>query len=91
MIDFMMKARKENKAIKIRFGRVLFSGSSGVGKTSFYKLLMSRSRSEQHISTGLVQSEQVIAAVKVDVNSKDDCVELLELNIDNEISNFIRF
>ena len=85
MIDFMIEARKQNKTMKVRYGRVLFSGSSGAGKTSFYKLLMNRNRSEQHISTGLAQSEQAVAAVKVDAYSKDECVEFCELNIKNEI------
>ena len=85
MIDFMLKARKQNKTLKVRYGRVLFSGSSGAGKTSFYKLLLNRCRSEQHISTGLVQSEQVVAAVKVDVRSRDKHVELYELDIKHEI------
>lgn len=85
MIDFMLKARKQNKTLKVRYGRVLFSGSSGAGKTSFYKLLLNRCCSEQHISTGLVQSEQVVAAVKVDVRSRDKHVELYELDIKHEI------
>ena len=85
MIDFMIEARKHNKTIKVRYGKVLFSGSSGAGKTSFYKLLMNRKRSKHHISTGLVQSEQVVAAVKVDVRRKDEFVELYELNIKEEI------
>ena len=88
MIDFMLKARKEKKTLKVRYGRVLFSGSSGAGKTSFYKLLLNRCRSEQHISTGLAQSEQVIAAVKVDVRSRDKHVELYELDIEHEILKF---
>ena len=85
MIDFMLKARKQNKTLKVCYGRVLFSGSSGAGKTSFYKLLLNRCRSEQHISTGLAQSEQVVAAVKVDVRNRDKHVELYELDIKHEI------
>ena len=85
MIDFMQKARKENKTLKVRYGRVLFSGSSGAGKTSFYKLLLNRCCSKQHVSTGLAQSEQLVAAVKVDVHSKDKHVELYELDIKREI------
>ena len=85
MIDFMIKARKQNKTIKVRYGRVLFSGSSGAGKTSFFKLLMNRKCNAQHISTGLVKSEQVIAAVKVDIHTKDQCVEFNELDIKTEI------
>ena len=85
MIDFMIEARKQNKTVKVRYGRVLFSGSSGAGKTCFYKLLMNRTCSEEHISTGLAESEQVIAAVKVDVHTKDQCVEFSELNIKTEI------
>ena len=85
MIDFMIEARKQNKTIKVCYGRVLFSGSSGVGKTSFYKLLMKKDRSEQHISTKLVQPEQVIAAIKGYIHNEDDCVEFYELNIEDEI------
>ena len=88
MIDFMIEARKQNKTIKVRYGRVLFSGSSGVGKTSFYKLLMKKHRSKQHISTKLVQPEQVIAAIKVDVHNEDNGVEFYELNIEDEILKF---
>ena len=86
MIDFMIEARRQNKTIKVRYGRVLFSGSSGAGKTCFYNLLMNRKCSEKHISTKLAESEQVIAAVKVDVHTKDQCVEFSELNIETEIS-----
>ena len=85
MINFMIEARKNNKTIKLRYGRVLFNGSSGAGKTSFYKLLMNRKRSKQHISTGLAESEQVIAVAKVDVDDKDNYVELYELDIKKEI------
>ena len=85
MIDFMIEARKQNRTIKVRYGRVLFSGSSGVGKTSFFKLLMNRNRSEQHISTILAQPEQVVAAIKVDACSQEDRVDFYELNIENEI------
>ena len=81
----MIEARKQKKTIKVRYGRVLFSGSSGVGKTSFYKLLIKKDRSKQHISTKLVQSEQVVAAIKVDVHNEDDYVEFYELNIKDEI------
>ena len=85
MIDFMIEARKQKRTIKVRYGRVLFSGSSGVGKTSFYKLLMKKDRSKQHISTKLAQPEQVIAAIKADVHNEDGCVEFNELNIEDEI------
>ena len=81
----MIEARKNNKTIKVRYGRVLFSGSSGAGKTSFYKLLMNRERFKQCPSTGLAESEQVIAVVKVDMLSQDEYVELCELDIENEI------
>lgn len=86
IINFMIEARKNNKTVKVRYGRVLFSGSSGAGKTSFYKLLMNRDRSKQHISTGLAESEQVIAVIKVDVHSHDEHVVLYELDIEEEIS-----
>ena len=86
MINFMINARKNNKTVKVCFGRVLFSGSSGAGKTSFYKLLMNRKCSEQHISTRLAEPEQVMAVVKVDVHSDDNYVELYELDIEKEIS-----
>ena len=85
MIDFMIDARKQNKTVKVRYGRVLFSGSSGAGKTCFFKLLMNRKCNEQHISTGLAKSEQVIAAVKVGVHTENQCVEFSELNIKTEI------
>ena len=86
MINFMRDARKNNKTVEVRFGRVLFSGSSGAGKTSFYKLLMNRKRFKQHISTGLAESEQVIAVVKVDMHSQDKHIVLSELDIEKEIS-----
>ena len=82
----MIEARKNNKTVKVRYGRVLFSGSSGAGKTSFYKLLMNRDRSKQHISTGLAESEQVIAVMKVDMHRQDKRVVLYELDIEKEIS-----
>ena len=82
----MRDARKNNKTVEVRFGRVLFSGSSGAGKTSFYKLLMNRKPFKQHISTGLAESEQVIAVVKVDMHSQDKHIVLSVLDIEKEIS-----
>jgi len=55
----MLEACRKGETMKVRFGRVLFSGASAAGKTNFYNLLLKKQFQQQHISTGLHESERL--------------------------------
>ena len=70
--------------MKVRFGRVLFSGASAAGKTNFYNLLLSKKFQEKHISTGLHESERV-SALKISMKQSDSHVLFSVLDFKKEI------
>ena len=87
MMNFMLNACRKGETMKVRFGRVVLSGSSGAGKTNFLNLLLKKAFQPNHISTGLHESERV-SAIKVNMQQSSECipVQLTVLNTENEIS-----
>ena len=57
----MLHAKENGLAIKARHSKVLFCGSSGVGKTNFINLLLGKDFEEKHISTAPAESHQLLA------------------------------
>lgn len=84
----MLKARRTGNAIKVRYGKVLLSGSCYTGKTSFFHLLMKDKSEDQYESTGLADAHRVIFTTKVYVqpSTSDEDVEFAVLDIESEIS-----
>lgn len=69
--------------VKVRYGKVLFCGVAGAGKTQFFNLLMKEKFNEKHISTELCKPQQVV--FKVQSSDSDKEIEFEKMNIDNEI------
>jgi len=84
MVNFMLEACRKGKTMKVRFGRVLFSGVSAAGKTNFYKLLLNKKFQARHISTGLHESERV-SAMKIGMQCLDSHVQFIVLDFKKEI------
>ena len=55
----MLKGRKDNCTIKVRYGKVLICGASAAGKTNFLNLLMEENFQPKHISTVLAERQKV--------------------------------
>ena len=84
----MLEARRSGNAIKVRYGKVLLSGSCATGKTSFFRLLMKKKLEDQYKSTPLADAHRVIFTTKVYVqpSTSDEDVEFEMLNFKSEIS-----
>ena len=87
ILKWMLEARKTGDVIKVRYGKVLFSGSCGFGKTSFFRLLMKQQFDDKYTSTGLADAHRVIFSTKIYVQpSSSDDVEFQVLDFEKEIS-----
>ena len=84
----MLEARRSGNAIKVRYGKVLLSGSCATGKTSFFRLLMKKKFEDQYKSTPLADAHRVIFTTKVHVqpSTSDEDVEFEVLDFKSEIS-----
>ena len=89
VIKWMLEARTKGDTIKVRFGKVLVSGSCATGKTSFFCLLMKQKLEDRYKSTGLADAHRIIFTTKIHVQPStetDEDVEFEVLNLENEIS-----
>ncbi|XP_065901549.1 uncharacterized protein [Dysidea avara] len=84
MINFMLEACRKGETMKVRFGRVLFIGASGAGKTSFCNLLLRKAFEPKHISTGLHKYDRV-SAIKISMQQSDNHVQFSVLDLEKEI------
>ena len=88
VIKWMLEARTKGGTIKVRYGKVLLSGSCATGKTSFFHLLMKKKLEDQYKSTPLADAHRVIFTTKVHVqpSTSDEYVEFEVLDLESEIS-----
>ena len=84
----MLKVRNAGLTIKVRCGKIVLTGSSAAGKTSFFRLLMKQKHCEKYISTGVAETQQVTIAIKahIEPSAQGDDVEFNTLTLDEEIS-----
>ena len=83
----MWKAREDGCSIKVRYGKVLFCGANGAGKTNFSNLLLEEEFNPKHVSTEVAKPQQATVAMKAQAFKcdKDGDVIFKKMNIDNEI------
>ena len=83
----MWKARKDGCSIKVRYGKILFCGANGAGKTNFSNLLLEAEFNPIHVSTEVAKPQQATVAMKAQVSKsdKDGDVIFEKMNIDDEI------
>ena len=83
----MWKAREDGCSIKVRYGKVLFCGANGAGKTNFSNLLLEAEFNPIHVSTEVAKPQQATVAMKAQVSKsdKDGDVIFKKMNIDDEI------
>ena len=89
----MWKARKDGCSIKVRYGKVLFCGANGAGKTNFSNLLLEAEFNPIHVSTEVAKPQQATVAMKAQVSKsdKDGDVIFKKMNIDDEIQQLMSY
>ena len=84
------KAKSQKGRVKVRFIKLLLTGSGAAGKTSFSNLLMKNKFVDIHHSTNIVQTKHAVSvrkAVVVGLNQCDDQnVVWLEMDDDSQMS-----
>ena len=68
----MLEAREKGLSIKARHSKVLFCGSSAIGKSNFINLLLMKKFERNHRPTGLTESHQLLAKQITVVKSQRD-------------------
>ena len=89
----MWKAREDGCSIKVRYGKVLFCGANGAGKTNFSNLLLEEQFNPKHVSTEVVKPQQATVAMKAQISKceKDGDVIFKKMNIDDEIQQLMSY
>ena len=64
MLLKLEQAKANNETLKVSYTTVLFSGSSGVGKTSLVNKLNKEKVNRHHHSTGVAKSKHTITSIK---------------------------
>ena len=64
MLMKLEQAKANNETLKVSYTTVLFSGSSGVGKTSLVNKLNKEKVNRHHHSTGVAKSKHTITSIK---------------------------
>ena len=86
----MTKAKNQKGKVKVKFIKILFTGSGKAGKTSFSNLLMKNKFVNFHHSTKIVQAKHAVSvkkAVIVESNQTENHnVVWLEMNDDSQMS-----
>ena len=87
MLKIMLEARHKGLSIKARYAKVLFCGSSAIGKSNFINLLLKKKFKENHNPTGVTESHQLLAKQVALVKSKgiSNVCELEYLSFDKQI------
>ena len=83
----MFEARHKGLSIKARHSKVLFCGSSAIGKSNFVNLLLKKKFEESHKPTGVTESHQLLAKQITLVKSQCDSkiCELEYLSFEKQI------
>lgn len=83
----MLEARQQGISIKVRHSKVLFCGSSGIGKSNFINLLLKKKFVKSHIPTGLTESHRLLVKQITLVKPEHDSIkcELEYLNFEKQI------
>ena len=80
------QAKANNKAIKVSYTTVLFSGSSGVGKTSLLSKLNKERLVRHHHSTGVAKSKHTICVKTTVVSKSTEGLQWVTLDYNSMIS-----
>lgn len=69
--QLLLEAKQQGATMKVRHAKILFCGASGAGKTSFCRLLKNTPLDKERNSTGLGESQQIMASAKATMKSNE--------------------
>ena len=82
----LQQAKANNETLKVSYTTVLFSGSSGVGKTSLVNKLNKEIMHRHHHSTGVAKSKHTICIKTAAVVKSTEGLQWVDLDYDSMIS-----
>ena len=85
------QAKANNEMLKVSYTTVLFTGSSGVGKTSLLKKLNKERLNKHHHSTGVVESKHTICVKTTAVIKSTEGLQWANLDYDSMISQLNKY
>ena len=86
MLTKLEQAKANNEILKVSYTTVLFSGSSGVGKTSLLNKLNKENLNRYHTSTGVAKSKHTICIRTTAVIKSIEGMHWIDLDYDSMIS-----
>ena len=82
----LQQAKANNETLKVSYTTILFSGSSGVGKTSLVNKLNKEQVNRHHHSTGIAKSKHTICIKTAAVAKSTEGLQWVDLDYDSMIS-----
>ena len=91
MLEKLEQAKANNETLKVSYTTILFSGSSGVGKTSLLKKLNKENLSRYHHSTGVAQSKHTVCIKTTAVIKSAKGLHWVDLDYDSLINHLNKY
>ena len=86
MLEKLEQAKTNNETLKVSYTTILFSGSSGVGKTSLMKKLNKEKLNRYHHSTGVAKSKHTVCIKTTAVIKSAKGLHWVDLDYDSLIN-----
>ena len=86
MLEKLEKAKANKETLKVSYTTVLFTGSSGVGKTTLLNKLNKQQLNRHHHSTGVVESKHTICVKTTAVVKSTGGLQWIDLDYESMIS-----
>ena len=86
MLEKLEQAKTNNETLKVSYTTVLFTGSSGVGKTTLLNKLNKQQLNRPHHSTRVVESKHTICVKTTAVIKSTEGLQWIDLDYDSMIS-----
>ena len=86
MLAKLEQAKANNETLKVSYTTILFSGSSGVGKTSLLSKLNKEKLNKHHNSTGVAKSKHTICIKTTAMVKSTEGLHWTDLDYDSMIN-----
>ena len=91
MLRKLEQAKANNETIKVSYTTVLFSGSSGVGKTSLLRKLSKERLIRYHHSTGVANSKHTICVKTTAISKSTEGLQWVNLDYNSMINHLNQY